>query len=183
MKPISKLDALRARYPLVEITEKDGHLRIEDGRGTMGANIADEDLEKRLSHANLRKAVENYLQALYPYLSFGLTDVSNNYEPRFVAGVWIRRLYDYGERFGGVKCADGASTGFSFWFPDDDATEKLSELNAESKKSQEEGYFFCTGCQKAIVKEEYAGYWFATVLCKKCASPEWLRRAQAETYE
>jgi hypothetical protein len=186
---MSKLDELRARYPLVEIEEKDGHLRIYDGHGTSGGNIADEDLEERIAFYNIKQAVKNYLEAQYPYLYFGSGDIPGFSEPGRTLGhssmsVWLRRLYDYGPKFGGVKCTDGTSTGFSFLFPPDvEATKKLIELNAEAKQAQQDGYFFCTGCQKAKVKEEYVGYWFASVLCNSCATPEWKRRAAAETYE
>lgn len=197
MKPISKLDALRARYPLVEITEKDGHLRISSSQcSTTGASVTDEDLEERLYFYNLKFAVLNYLQALYPYLYFSVGDIPGQSDPRHPVAetfknykpsksvVWLRRIYDYGSRSLGVACVEGTATGFEFSYPpDEEATKKLTELNTEAEHAQQEGYFFCTGCQKAKVKEEYAGYHFASVLCKSCATPEWLKRAREETYD
>lgn len=68
-----------------------------------------------------------------------------------------------------------------FFVPMTDADKtELERLNAEALKPDT---FFCTDCNSARPMSEYAGFHFARKLCKTHATPEWLKMAQAETYE
>lgn len=93
---------------------------------------------------------------------------------------WVVEAHYFGKRH-----KDGAATGVKLRFPPtkEDA-QVLDQLNAESKKCVEDrSLFFCTGCHKAVPKEQYAGFWFAEVLCKKCATPDWKEKARRESYD
>ena len=188
---MKKINELRARYPLVTIEEHEKTYHIGYSRSSAeNVNKDNTDLEAILYYLNLRVAIQNLLEAEYPYLYFSVGEIPEHYHPnargmsKDKCHIWLRRLYDYGENSLGVQAVDGTAVSYTFEYPPTDvAKEILKNLNAEAEKAQQEGWFFCTQCRKAYPKSEYGGYWFATTLCNECATPEWKQKAARETYD
>ncbi len=146
---------------------------------SLAVKDAPETLKMLESVSKIREYVKE-LSEVYPYLYFhpGTTDM-----PYTEQGSKVKTPYQwsvYVNRNG----QDSTHTGYHFdWPVTDEIKEKLTELNEQSRLSQQVGWFFCTQCHKAYPKDHYGGFWFATTLCNTCATPEWKDRARRETYD
>lgn len=137
-----------------------------------------------LTIAKMKRIRKQKLRHLFPYLVF-YAGTMKDY-PEYLWNTkkinsdnwvcWILRSDEYGDR-------DGASTNFSFSYPPTKETIGiLTTLNTEGGKAQSDDMFFCSSCQKALPRAQYAYYHFACTKCVNCATPEWLNMARNESY-
>ena len=58
----------------------------------------------------------------------------------------------------------------------------LHTLDKKAAQARQPDWFFCAQCSTAKPWSEFGYSYFAERRCKDCVTPEWLRRAKAETY-
>lgn len=184
VKPITE----RKKAVLTEIKAKCPHLTLEEFDhlygfgcrvfvGTYGGssshpfNLLQPDILELALGAEAVMVFWQQLQANYPHLTFYPGTISNinaHMEREKQAKAWPVSIR-------------GTNTQTEVFVPLSDADKlELDRLETEAAKPDT---FFCTECRCSQPKSEYAGFHFAKVLCKKHASPEWLKMARAETYD
>jgi len=133
------------------------------------------DIDEQI--ADLKKDVrrfelENELLTKYLYLY-----VYIGKEMKSVA-LWQRVVMDDG------RIRDGAAVD-DIRLDDADFDAKLQKMNEVCKAASEPGMFYCSLCGTAKPQSEYGTFYFAAQACKSCCekNPDWVRRAQEETYE
>lgn len=124
---------------------------------------ADHALFRDWNRANFLK---KEWELVYPFLYFSIS-----LETFLPDAIWVRR----GKR--GVE----AITRPTNWWRNG---EWLEEINEQAGLAVQEGWFFCTGCNKAYRNSEHGYHHFAGSYCKKCKEddPQAFRRAQQERY-
>lgn len=148
-----------------------------------------DEIYDALSREYMWKLRINWVRSQYPHFHIALFDYSNpSHTPTF--SFWIKRTLEDG------RTMDGASLGIGrIAYPITEAEkELLGCLHEEATKVNESNgaMFYCTHCQKALPREEYGGFWFVSIRCKKCAelpvnigmnkTVTWRQAAAAETY-
>lgn len=123
-----------------------------------GNNLADLDREEH------QATIKAEWDKRYPHLYFWV-----GYGQERPSGAWVKT----------ETGRDGAGIGS---FSLDPA--RLAYLEEQAALAQQDGWFYCTNCDRAYPISEYGYYHFAAVYCKKCCeeNPEWLKEAQNESY-
>jgi len=170
----TELERLRKLYPLFRFEQQDDDdyiqvhfseyssrwLKLKDGR--IDSKIL-EDIDRR--HAE--KFTSQSLMSLYPDLRISVC-INGTY-----AYVWVKRDDRDAESIGHVELVSS------------NLHETLGKWQDEARKAKREGYFMCSGHQRAEPVEEFDFFYFAGKYCRQYAEedPKLKEMAQAETYE
>lgn len=78
---------------------------------------------------------------------------------------------------------DGTSVG-TFNKDSEELSFDLAKADVEASYSRQKGWFYCSKCRTAYLREHYGYFYFAATYCITCmkADPEWERKARAERY-
>lgn len=176
--PISKqeLERLRKVYPLFKFEERNEGENIQvilNDRGTCSLYMKvispiKVDREDDLVKEHMTVSITKRLSEHYPDLYFA----AHIDKLSVCISVWVRE-------------GDRESVGItSLDILDPELHDKLSIFQAHAEKSKQDGYFFCTGHQRAEPKEDYCFRHFLGQYCNQYAEehPEVLSRARRENY-
>ena len=181
-------NALCETYPLVEFETSEGDLyftvawRLSSAGGSSGRNLNmnDPDAAAEICSALTVLLVEQKaLRESYPHLYFSYG--GSVYDHIAIGGA-MKHGY-------AVFTASNDEWGFraqaetNVFVEDIDAdADKLAGLNEQAKLASQDGWFFCSVCRTAKLKDEYVAFHFYDVRCKDCATPRWIKMAKEETY-
>jgi hypothetical protein len=157
---------LKERYPLFEIERCGMDMALVHFSDTSGLYVG-ADWSQSIYHLDTEhriKEIRMAWTAKYPGLIFYISQ-----DTLMPVSAWINRNGRDGEGIGGSE---------------EYLMSHLDEINAEAIKANQDGWFYCTRCNKAYPREQYGYYWFSETRCKSCcdADKSWLRSAQSESY-
>lgn len=99
--------------------------------------------------------------------------VFGNEDQGYYAHAWVRR-----------NGRGGEAVNWQANFPlTEEHWDALHTLDKKAAQARQPDWFFCAQCSTAKPWSEFGYSYFAERRCKDCVTPEWLRRAKAETYE
>ncbi len=126
------------------------------------------DNYETLNHEHMEKSLAKQLGEKYPDLHFWI----NGHKDGISVHVSVNRGDREGTGIGGIDLTNEKSHAtMNYW-------------QSEALKSKQDGYFFCSGHQKAEPKEDYCYFYFMGDYCKKYAeeNPEHRQMAARERY-
>lgn len=166
---------LPAEYPLFnfEFDREKNNGRVWFGKKSRSANKDFTDfsaaVEAEFNREHLQLSLAKQMMELYPHMyivvAVGRYDISLS-----VYVKWEDR--DAGSIENGVLLTD------------QDLHERLGDWEREAAKASEEGWFFCSGHNRAEQLSEYDFFWFSSRYCKEFgkANPDFRHEAVTETY-
>jgi hypothetical protein len=172
---VGQLEFIKMEYDLYEL-DGDGekmHVRSPSGSTTyFNPSIDIMEFHRRFGVEHGCLVTAERLRASYPYLYFSVR------VDRDGVGftTWVCMVVD-------GKPRDGTATGYDGTLPG--KTDELERLNQEAKKSQQDGWFFCTGHGVAERQGKGGYHYFAGRYCAQYGEehPDHKKAALAETYE
>jgi hypothetical protein len=129
-------------------------------------------MEEALTTAHRLQSIEADLSKSYPSLIF--LALESHASVRI--DTWVKAKSSGG-------CGTGALSRLSLAQPDLHTI--LANLNAEAEKSLQDGWFYCSGHERAEPQDNYSYFYFTGKYCKEYAeaNPSHQRAAGRETYE
>ena len=164
-----KLEELKGLFPFYKFTDEGENIRVHfDTNSSMVVdldNMPARTLQSLYIH-HIRAELKNYYETMYPHLVVWV----NNNPPYLVRTTWVKR--------GDQECEGMMSYANGMTWQQLEQAEELAE------QANQEGMFYCSGCNKVKPKEQYAFFYFAGRYCLDCKlnDPAFYRRAMAEDY-
>ena len=160
------------------------YYQIEYRNGRQGYDLIRLDiLRPMLRYLNMKRRLEEALEAAYPFLSFAIwnTPWKTEYQDRRYGFPWDAdaptTVYLKGE--GGLPLRVFA--GYEFNWPLTKAVkEELQRINDQAEWARKPGWFYCTSCRTAKPLSEKGGFYIAEHRCTDCANPDWLDQLERE---
>jgi hypothetical protein len=172
---IEELNRLRKIYPLFDIDmEKDGHAVAHLSHGSMQYFVIengriDREISQSLDKDHMEKSISQELMKLYPDLHIGTYANKDGIS----VSVWISRDNRDAESVGEISVTSP------------ELHETLKNWQKEAHQAKQNGWFFCTGHEKAELRTKGCYFHFAGNYCEQWGNehPDSRKAAANQNYD